>query len=180
MDENLKPCSILRDFAGVPPCRALEAANPRLDAFGETDVMINGALYGCDVPAGAAVTAVLCPSVTGYGAPGGTVIGWKKQYPSGGVLIWLGAQWSYGYPSHRAMFRRILDELGVRPFVECGNRNIWTSLFRSGNRGMVFVINHYASPQETDLKIAGEGRVFFDQRDIRLQPMEIKHFPLSF
>jgi beta-galactosidase len=179
LDENLNPCSILRDFAGVPPCRPLEAANPRLEAFGETDIMINGALYGCEVPEGAAVTAILCPSVTGCEAPGGTVLGWKKQYPSGGVLMWLGAQWSYGYPSHRAMFRRLLGELGVTPFVECSNRNIWTSLFRGENRGLIFVINHYASPQETDIRIACGSRVYLDERNITLKPMEVKRIPVS-
>jgi beta-galactosidase len=180
LDENLNPCSVLRDFAGVSPCRPLEAVSPRLEAWGEKDIMINGALYGCDVPKNAVVTAVLCPSVTNYGAPGGTVLGWVRQYPSGGVLAWLGAQWSYGYPSHRTMLRRLLAELGVRPFIECGNTNIWTSLFRSGGRGLLFVINHYSSPQETDIRIAGEGKVYLDERGIKLKPMEVKRLAVSF
>jgi hypothetical protein len=138
--------------------------------------MINGQLYGCDLPAGAEVSAVLGSSVKHLTVPVGTAIGWKKQYPSGGFLMWLGMQWSYGYPSHRKMFRRVLGEFGVKPMVECSNYNIWTSLFRHGNRGMVFVINHYSSPQETDLKIADGGQVYFDQSGIKLKPMEIKNF----
>jgi hypothetical protein len=142
--------------------------------------MINGALYGCDVPNGAVVTAVLCPSVSSFSAPGGTVLGWTKQYPSGGVLIWFGAQWSYGYPSHRAMLRRLLADLGVKPFVACSNANIWASLFRSGGRGLLFVINHYSSPQETDIRIAGEGKVYLDERGVKLKPMEVKRLTVLF
>jgi beta-galactosidase len=178
-DENLNPCSLLRDFAGTSPCRIIEADNPCLKVLGEGDIMINGDLYGCAVPQDAETAVLPDSSVTNFSVPADTVLGWKKQYPSGGAILWLGMQWSYGYPSHRKMLRRILGEFGVKPLVECSNYNIWTSLFRDGNRGMIFVINHYSSAQETDLKIAEGGRVFFDQRGIRLQPMEIKRFPLS-
>jgi hypothetical protein len=122
--------------------------------------------------------------VKNFGAPEGTVLAWKKQYPSGGALLWFGMQWSYGFPSHRKMFRRLLEEFGVKPLTESANFNIWTSLFRNGDRGMVFVINHYSSSQETDIKIADSGKagnkVYFDQKGIQLKPMEIKSFPVSF
>jgi beta-galactosidase len=179
-DEKLNPCSVLRDFAGASPCRRLEADYPCLEVLGEQDVMINGQLYGCDLPVGAEAAAVLGKSVKNFGPPEGTVLAWKKQYPSGGVLLWFGMQWSYGFPSHRKMFRRVLGEFGAKPLTESSNFNIWTSLFRDGDRGMVFVINHYASPQETDIKIAGSGKVYFDQKGIQLKPMEIKNFPVLF
>jgi beta-galactosidase len=179
-DENLEPCSILRSFAGVSSCRPLESANPRLEVCGEKDVMINGSLYTCDFPDGAETAAVLCPSITGFGtgseAPG--TLGWKKRLPSGGILMWLGMNWSYSYPSHRAMLRRLLGEFGVKPVLECSNYNIWTSLFRGENKGLLFVINHYSSPQETDVKIIEEGKVRFEQKEIWLKPMEIKRIYL--
>jgi hypothetical protein len=184
LDENFNPCRILRDFAGAAPAERLEAANPRLEVLGEPDVMINGELYGCGLPGGAEAAAFLCPSVSGFGAEAGTVLGWKKSFPGGGLILWLGMEWSYGYPSHRAMFRRVLGETGAHPLVECGNPNIWTSLFRDGNRGLLFVINHYSSPQEADIRIAGGsakgGKVFFEQRGIALKPMEVKRIPFSF
>jgi hypothetical protein len=78
------------------------------------------------------------------------------------------------------MLRRLLTDLGVKPFVECGNPNIWTSLFRSGGRGLLLVINHYSSPQETDIRIAGGGAVYLDETGITLKPMEIKRIAVSF
>jgi hypothetical protein len=42
------------------------------------------------------------------------------------------------------------------------------------------VINHYASPQETDLRIAEGGSVYLEQKSIQLKPMEIKRIPVSF
>jgi beta-galactosidase len=183
-DENLNPCSLLRDFVGAPPCKQLEADSPRLEVLGEQDVMINGLLFGCAPPAGAEKAATLSASVKNFGAPKGAVLAWKKTYPSGGALLWFGMQWSYGYPSHRKMFRRLLEEFSVKPQTESSNFNIWTSLFCQGDRGMVFVINHYSSPQETDIKIAASakagGRVYLDQRRIQLKPMERKDFPVSF
>jgi hypothetical protein len=83
------------------------------------------------------------------------------------------------------MFRRVLGETGARPLVECGNPNIWTSLFRDGNRGLLFVINHYSSPQETDIRVAAGGSAeggknSFEQRGIALKPMEVKRILFSF
>jgi beta-galactosidase len=178
LDEELNPCTILRDAAGAGPSGKLIAPWPLINTTGGSPVsgvMIETPLYQSPAPQGAETIAVLNPSAAHYGAPGGSPVGWYKGYESGGALIYLGAWFSYGLLTQGAMLRSFLFRLaGTKPLVECDNPNIWTSLFRSGDKSALFVINHYSSRARASVKIEKDRRVCFEKRDLILEPMEVK------
>jgi beta-galactosidase len=174
VDENFKPCTILADFLGNPAITLLRVKNPLITIGPVENVYSNGIVFeNARFPKGAEPIAEDKIS--------GAKTGWINTYEGGGTVIWLGLQWSLGMLDHRAMFRRLMETLGAKPFVECSNPNIWTSLFRdpSGGKGLLFVMNPYSAPAETDLKIADERRVYLDEKGIRLAPMEVKRITCS-
>jgi hypothetical protein len=169
LDENFKPCTILADFLDNPAIKSLSVKDPLICIGPVENIYSNGLVFeNNEIPNDA--------ELIGEDKYSGAKIGWMKTYDNGGKVIWLGLQWSLGMLNHRVMFRWLMEKLNAKPLVECSNPNIWTSLFRDpvSREGLLFVMNPYSAPAETDLKIAAGNKAFLDEKNVRLAPMEVK------
>jgi beta-galactosidase len=166
-DENLNPCTILRDFLGatVEPC--LETFS-RVNAGPVQNVPANVRLFMCQkLPEGAESLAVEETS--------GAIISWRKRFPGGGMVIWLGLCWKYTRYEHSRLFKYLLGEMQWdSPVVDCDNPNVWTSLRSDGKRSMLFMMNLFSAPMGAGVKVKASDGEYRDLGRFELRPMEVR------
>lgn len=149
LDENLLPCRLLADFAGVTEIEANQngVSHPRVKAVNN----IMGSLY---FPKPIPNDVELLGQDTITGKP----FAWKKKYAKGGCMILLGLSWNQAMREHERMLTTVLDELGRDQVVSCSNPNLWTSAVVDGDRGTLFVMNLFTSPMEASIHIHHLGK----------------------
>ncbi|MEI8197880.1 MAG: hypothetical protein WCI73_18450, partial [Phycisphaerae bacterium] len=169
MDENFRPCTILRDLVGCQGQTLWKPALPRLNAFGVENVYVNGGLWEMTgLPADAEVIAEEVRQ-------GRHVIGLRCAVAGGGTIAVLGFQWMHGMHEHATMIRNGLAHLGLVPQVESSNQNLWTSLRRDGERSMLFVLNLFSSPMEGEFKFRdGLTGQWVEVGKVSMPPMRVR------
>ena len=161
LDEQFRPCTILRDFLGAtPPKLRLRSENLAAVCVGPVSPHATiGDIWEMPAPAGATVIATEKFS--------GATIGWKQ-----GNVIWLGIQWVHAFNEELTAMRWLLDQLGAPPpAVDCNNPNVWTSLRTDGKQSMLFAMNLFSAPMACRIRVKQ-----FDTGEIKLAPMEVRTF----
>lgn len=163
LDEQFRPCTLLRDFLGATPPKM----HRRLQEIAKLCIgpVSPHAAYGdvWEMPAPTGATVIATEKYSGV------PIGWQKD-----KVIWLGVQWIHSLNEQVHMLHWLLDQLGApAPVVECSNPNVWTSLRTDGRQSLLFAMNLFSAPMSCRIRAKR-----FDTGDITLAPMEVRTFTL--
>lgn len=168
LDENYKPCTILKEFLDNASTERFNSSNLNVKVGPMENVYVNGGLWASRKQPDAAV--IIAEDMNSK-----EVLAWKKEYPNGGVVIWFGLQWKYAKNGHKDMLKYLIEELRCEvPIVLCDNPNIWTSLRSDGNQSMLFIMNLFSSPMKANIKIKAKDGSYIETGDHVLKPMEVK------
>jgi beta-galactosidase len=168
LDENFKSCTILKEFLDnasvVGSMESIREVNvgPVENIFADEGLWVSG-----KQPDGA--VAIAQEVYTGRTAA------WKKTYPNGAMVIWLGVRWKHSRNEQLDMMKQLFGELQCEtPVVQCDNPNIWAVLRSNGSRNMLFIMNLFSSPMKAGIKVKKEDGSYMDTGIHSLHPMEVK------
>lgn len=167
-DEDLNPCTILQDFLDDATVAVCPSTFPRVKAGPVQNVLPNVKLFmGGKLPEEAESLAMDENS--------GAVVCWRKEFPGGGTVIWLGLCWKYTKYEHSRLFQYLLGELQCSsPVVDCDNPNVWTSLRSDGKQNMLFIMNLFSAPMKANVRVKSADGRYRDLGECELKPMEVK------
>jgi beta-galactosidase len=176
LDENFHSCTVLMEFLGMgsqPANRKYRESSARLQIGPVQNVHANGTLWTCEAP-------VIGSKRVAEDASNNVELGWEKEFPGGGKVIWLGFSWSHTKLEHSAAVKYLLEKLGCSsPVVECSNPNLWTSLRSDGKQNMLFVLNLFTSSMGARIRVKQPDGSYYDAGEQTLAPMEIKTIHLA-
>ena len=165
LDQDLRPCAILRDFLRLPERHRIETPN--------SPIVVDGVrVFGCGTP-----RLVVDAPPPGADSPmtnarAGGVCGWWQKAGAGEVCVF-GTEFTYSLFQQAEMLERILARMGAEPVARSSNRNILVDTHRHPDgRRTVFLSNLHASPQSTRLTLFQEGLPAVE-RDFDLAPMQV-------
>ena len=165
LDQDLRPCTVLRDFLRLPARHRIETPL--------SPILVDGVrVFGCDTPR--LVVDALPPGADSpiENARAGGVCGWWQKAGAGEACI-LGVDFTYSRFEQAEMLERILARMGAEPVARSANRNLLVETHRHPDgRSTVFVSNLHASPQTTRLTLYRDGRPAAE-RDLSLAPMQV-------
>ena len=168
LDEDLNPCTILRDYLNGVTAAPCPATFSSVNAGPVQNVPPNVKLFMSENrPVGSEILAVdeTC----------GTVISWRKSFPGGGSIIWLGMCWKYTKREHSDLLKYLLGKLNCCcPLVRCDNPNIWTSLRSDGKQSMLFIMNLFSAPLQAGIQVKMMDGSYKDLGVFELRPMEVR------
>jgi beta-galactosidase len=149
-DENLQPCTLLRDFLNGPTLHRSAQAVMRVtvkspDGGEVANVLKNEAFRLDHLPEGAEILA--------YDACTGAPLACEIQTSGQGRAILLGLVWDHRKLEQSAALLALLDKLGLRRIVLSSNPNVWTSLRAHRDRKLLFLLNLLSSPMKTWITI---------------------------
>jgi beta-galactosidase len=172
LDEDMQPCTILRDFLGGATTRKCEQSYPCANV-GPVHNVHHSAIWQSNTRPDEAITLA-------SEERSGAELGWKLDFPGGGRVIWLGLHWLHGQHEHTHMVKALLKEMGCSaPRVDCSNPCIWTSLRSDGENSMLFAMNLFSSPQETQLQVRRNDGSTLEIPHQQFAPMEVKTIPIQ-
>jgi beta-galactosidase len=164
LDQDLRPCTILRDFLRLPERHRIESPN--------SPIVVDGVrVFGCGTP-----RLVVDAPPPGADSPmtnarAGGVCGWWQKAGAGEVCVF-GTEFTYSLFQQAEMLERILARMGAKPVARSSNRNILVDTHRHPDgRRTVFLSNLHASPQSTHLTLFQKGLPA--ERDFNLAPMQV-------
>ncbi|HOU15730.1 MAG TPA: beta-galactosidase [Anaerolineae bacterium] len=143
LDEALNPCTILADFLGAAASTTVEEGMARFVVDGTVHIMPR-ALFAPDMPSTAEV-------ITADEATGRPVI-WRWTAEDGGQAMLLGVSWIHALREHEALLTSLLRMLNLRQKVVGSNPNVWTSLWRAGDRTLLFALNLLTGKMEAHIQ----------------------------
>lgn len=146
MDECFRPCTVLQDFLGGASEEACREGFPTVTVGGIRNIQTE-ALYRCTIQPSGAVSL-------GVEENSKSQVAWRKDFPEGGSVIWLGLRWSHAKSTHLELMRYLC---GKEPAVRCDNPNIWTILRTDGTQRMLFVLNLFTSEMPVSLQVWENG-----------------------
>lgn len=167
MDEELRPCTLLREYLGNPVLEKPVRAGTVIRHAKYGDVYNMNPLYAVkEMPEGA---EALCS------APRcGETVGFYRKCGEGSVR-YLACQWQMQTFDQAAFLERLLEEMGAVPCIKSTNRNIFTSLWEDGEgHRLAMILNLYSSPQETEIAVYGPDGSVLREEKIRLKAMEVR------
>lgn len=168
LDENLRPCAILRDYLHLPSGKPARAIEPPVEAEGVRafGILLRTAYDPATLPPEADAAHAFRQTRTGE------TFGWWQKAGAGEVCFF-GTTFDYATFPQAVMLERILERMGARPVTASSNRNVLveTHVHPSGSR-LVFVSNLHASPQSTTVTLFRDGKPFFE-RSVSLEPMQV-------
>lgn len=167
MDENLTPCTLLKDFIGCGDIHPVPRSFYELRVGDIKNVYVNEGEFVCEkAPEDATVFAVE--------EEDGSTLGFKKAFENGGTVMWFGLKWHHSNHEHAQVFRYLMEELSCDgPTVTLSNPNVWAVVRSSGDKRMLFLMSLYSAPMETEVSVKTEDGV----RDLGVQalgPMEVR------
>ncbi len=170
LDHDLRPCTVLLDYLGVPPPLRNEQPGPRLSAGSLRNIHINQQLFRCPLPRGAEEIAVEERS--------GASAGWALQKGKG-LALWLGLQWFHSQRAHSDLIKQFLARSGAPPpSAVCDNPNVWAIIRGNGQNRMVFLMNLFTEPMEAGLKVRMLDNTELKMGRFNLSGMEVRAIPL--
>jgi hypothetical protein len=173
-DDDFVPCTILKDFLGAPQVSENTLPDQRLSFQTVKNVYRNQADYATHrLPD----NAVVLGEDENHRLP----IAWSLVTEGNGKIVFLGMKWYHQMNEHSAMLREMLNELDVEKIVTSSNPNIFTSVRSDGKRSLLFVLNLYSSPMETEIQVLQhkQGKVF-NTGFLKLDPMSVKTIEIAF
>ena len=166
LDQDLRPCTVLRDFLRLPERHRIETPS--------SPIVVDGVrVFGCGTP-----HLVVDAPPPGADSPmtnarTGGVCGWWQPAGAGEVCVFGTEFSSFSLFGQAEMLERILVRLGAEPVARSSNRNVLVETHRHPDgRSTVFVSNLHASPQKTRLTLYRDGRPAAE-RDFSLAPMQV-------
>jgi beta-galactosidase len=169
LDEDFRPCTILKDFIGKFSVETLKSSWPRAD-FGKIKNVPRESLFVLkDIPAHT--------EVIGTEEQSGKAVAAKITTEGNGVLLWAGVSWTAGQNEQCRMLKYLLDDLGYHQQVYCDNPNIWVCHRSDGKHEMLFVINLFSSPQNAIIHYTNNSGKLVDLGKVSIPSMTVKTFP---
>jgi hypothetical protein len=171
-DLDYTPCTLLKEFCGDPALTNISAQNLVLEIpqFG-TNIYNTSPVSGiAELPAGATLLAkeTRHQTITGY-----------RLERNGGSITWLGVHFLTQTFEQVRFLEWLLEANGGIPLIESSNRNIMTTLWEGeNNKKVLFIMNLYSSPQETDITICPGSENAMDLGHFSLCAMEVKAIDL--
>ena len=130
------------------------------------------ALFAPDMPTAAEVIAA--DEATGH------PVVWRLATAGGGQVLVLGVSWIHAQREHEALLASLLRMLGLRQKVICSNPNVWTSLWRAGDRALLFMLNLLTGKMEATIQCRlGDDDTLLDAGFHTLTPMSVKAVAVS-
>ena len=166
LDEEYRPCTLLRDYLGDPKLRNPRGRSCALCHKEAGNIYCMSLIHGMDeVPA---ESEILCHDL--YSSD---ILGFTQNRGKGRVM-YLAVQWSMKLFAHAEFLELLLQKLGAQPCVKSSNRNIFTSLLEDGNgHSTAIVMNLYSSPQDTVVTIYGKDGSVVRTESVSMKPMEV-------
>jgi beta-galactosidase len=167
LDDRFNACDILREFIGKPNVEPIRTDASRVNFESLSNVAADEVFASRTLPAGARVLAVEEFSKK--------PVAWAMNTEGNGRIVFLGMTWRHAKREQEVMIRTLLKELGLRQKVVCSNPNVWTSWRSAGNKSILFLLNLFASPMETEILCYRENadKPAFKGK-FKLNPMEVK------
>jgi beta-galactosidase len=164
LDEQLQPCTLLRDFLQAP---AQESNANGLARARILDVVnVNGTTY----PFASQPEEAL---VLGEDAFSGRPIALQFVTEGGGQAVVLGLQWRQAMREHERMLRSVLTSLGINPVVECSNPNLWATAYTGDKGGRLFILNLFTAPMQGRVRLRLGSRLI-DSGMLRIEPITVR------
>lgn len=162
LDENLTPCRILADAAGISPEMLTRENSGILDMETVPNIM---AEHLVSIQKEGALEELAHIRENGH------VI--SARFPAGnGQVLWNGFAWSHGRHEHNAALEQLLASLGVKTIVEKSEKNLFAVVHAVQDHWVLFVLNLYSAPLETSLTVhTPSGCVKLES--LHLNPMEV-------
>jgi len=148
LDELFKPCTIIADYLGLSKEFKIHANTKpaRATTGGISNIMNTGAVYLSEnIPASA--------RVLGHDENSELPFIWEIPQKNGGRFIMFGMRWFHSMNEHSMMMSSLMARCGVDTVVKTTNANVWTALRTVGDKSMLFIMNLYSSPMETEITI---------------------------
>jgi hypothetical protein len=149
LDEALRPCRLLADFLGAGEGHknpAYVARNTILDV-----VNIQGSSTVFDqLPLGAVRS--------GQDEFSGKTIGWELPINPDGKVVVAGITWIHSMHEHTRLLNALLERAGIQRKVTCSNPYVWTALWRSGDKEVLYAANLFTQPMEAEFTTAAAGQ----------------------
>ncbi len=173
LDENLNPCSVLKDFLGSPSISKCRQEYVRVTVAGVVNILNNGEVFFTEqAPPGA--------EIVGRDELTGSVIAWSRKTDTGGEAVFLGFRWLEAMREHERMLKALLERLGLNQKVECSNPNVWTSLRTHGPKSALFILNLLSAPMEARIRCRpGSQKAWLDTGTHNLPPMTVKYIEVA-
>lgn len=171
-DLDYAPCTLLKDFLGNPQLTSVSTQALVLEApeFGSRIYNMHPVSGVEAVPEGA------CPIA--FETRKGICMGYRMEKGQGSVT-WLGLKFMTQTFEQVRFLEWLLDKDGAVPLIASANRNVMTTLWENGeSRKMLFVMNLYSSPQETEITLYPGSEHAWNLGRICLGAMEVKIFEL--
>jgi hypothetical protein len=171
-DENLEPCTILRDFLG---------ARGKLEKIPDgafVRLPFSGTIYcsslALTMPRPARGATVLGRDTT---TPGCSA--WLKSLPGGGRALWLGLNWTHAMRYHERMLTGCLRKLGLKSVLTCTNPNLWCTLWTHEKDSILFIMNLHVSPQTANVTCQPAwSKTVIGPGNVTVPPMTVKRLSL--
>ena len=169
-DNNLNPCTILKDFIGDVK-------------MGNSNSTVNRATFGAiqnvrkknifvfeKMPKGA--------EVLGMEENSGKPIACKFKTEGNGTMIIAGINWLASHNEQNQMLVYLLSRLDYKQLVSCDNMNIWHTLRSDGNQQMLFLMNLYTAPQSANIEYVDKSGKVVNLGKIDVEAMTVKTIKL--
>lgn len=173
LDEDFNQCTVISDFLGIRGIEDYSKNNLRIDVGNVKNINVSGRTFACD-------SSLRDYEIIGYDEISKKEIAWRKNLGKGSV-IYLGISWSHAMKEHSQMLDYILKKAGMsQTAVKNSNPNLWTSLRRSKNEGLLFIMNLFTSHFSTEISIKKDDGTYADLGRFDLKPMEVKAVDVAF
>ena len=163
MDEELRPCTLLRKYLGNPVLKKPFRTGATVNCASYGDVYNMTPLHVIETRPEGAETLLTAPR-------SGQILGFRK-----GNVRYMAIKWLMNTFDQPAMLEQILREMGAVPCVKSSNRNIFTALWEDdGNNRLTMVMNLYSSPQSTEITVYGKDSEVLNTAELHLGAMEVR------
>lgn len=172
-DLDYAPCTLLKEFLGDPQLTAVttQALVLHVPEFGPAIYSMNPVSGVSAAPADAHPIA--------WETRKNTCMGYRMEKSSGSIT-WLGLQFMTRTFDQVQLLEWLLEKDGGKPLIGSANRNIMTTLWEDENgKKMLFIMNLYSSPQETDIILYPGSEKVRPLGHFRLAAMEVTAVDLS-
>jgi len=167
LDDRFNPYSLLQEFLGNPEIEPPRTSFSRVTIGSVSNVAKNDVYTTRKLPAGA--------EVLGTEEISGKPVVWKLKTEGNGEVVFVGLRWTHSRNEQHQIMNLLLVRLGLKQKVLCSNPNVWTSWRSSANKSLLFLMNLYSAPMETDIQCL-RGGVYKPvvKGKIKLAPMEVR------
>jgi beta-galactosidase len=165
-DNNLNPCTILKDFLGDVKLGNSGSAVKRATFGTIQNVRKKNVFVFEKMPKDA--------EVLGVEENSGKPIACKFKTEGNGTIIIAGINWLASHNEQNQMLVYLLNKLDYKQQVMCDNMNIWHTLRSDGNKQMLFLMNLYTAPQSANIEYLDKSGNLVKLGKVDVEAMSVK------